>query len=276
MGTSLWQPALLEGSTDQKEITFGWYSNKIFPPKGEKHLHHEYIKRQVSWCWNNLFIVAIVSFNKENLYKSQFRCIKQQVLHRGNQQNVNFNLPRTGHLNKNNLRCLLTNGFPTDYSIQHNKQGINTDTTHQRQNSLAPSRSTPPSSNTHELEYLLNANAVEPEVKSTGLSWADLHVNSETTSYWLQVWEISLVFQFPHLYSGKAYYLPKWILWKWNRIHQQTHEKNYSIDIYQMFLKLFLKECIVTEKLKERWPRHIPLVLEHLWNEDVPNLPLTL
>lgn len=74
----------------------------------------------------------------------------------------------------------------------------------------------------------------------------------------------------------RAYYLPKWMLWKWNRIHQQTHEKNYSTDVYQMFLKLFLKECIVTEKLKERWPRHISLVLEHLWNEDVPNLPLTL
>lgn len=42
-------------------------------------------------------------------------------------------------------------------------------------------------------------------------------------------------------------------------------KKNHGTDIYHMFLKLFLKECIATEKLKERWPRrHIPLVLEHL------------
>ena len=55
-------------------------------------------------------------------------------------------------------------------------------------NSLAPSRSTPPSSNTQEFECLLNAYAEEPAVKSS------LHANPETTSYWLQGWEISLVF----------------------------------------------------------------------------------
>ena len=29
-------------------------------------------------------------------------------------------------------------------------------------------------------------------------------------------------------------------------------KKNHGTDIYHMFLKVFLKECIVTEKLKER------------------------
>ena len=36
MGPSFCHPALFEGSTDQKEIAFGCYSNKIFPSKGGK------------------------------------------------------------------------------------------------------------------------------------------------------------------------------------------------------------------------------------------------
>ena len=183
MGTSLWQPALLEGSTDQKEITFGWYSNKIFPPKWGKRLHYEYIQRQVSWCWNNLFIVAIVSFNKTSTKANLNAYNNKSSIGGTNKMSISICREQATW-----IKTTWDASWPMALQQIILSNIISKESILTPLNSLAPSRSTPPSSNTQEFECLLNAYAEEPAVKSS------LHANPETTSYWLQGWEISLVF----------------------------------------------------------------------------------
>lgn len=130
-------PSTFEGGTDQKEIASSWYSKKIFPSKGEKKFPVINIFKQVSWCWNNLFIVVIVSFTKSSLCKGQFKCLSWHVLPMGDWQNVCFNLPKSGHLNKINSGCPPVPRPSKRPSIQHSEREVKTDITTRGWNSPA-------------------------------------------------------------------------------------------------------------------------------------------
>lgn len=193
MGTSLWQPPLLEGSPDQKEIPFGWYSNKIFPSKGGNISIMNTFKRKSHGAEIICLLLLLFLLIKKTSTKATLNAYN-------NKSSIGGTSKMSISICWEQATWIKTTWVvPWPMALQQiilsniiSKESILT--TNQWQNSLAPSRSTPPSSNTHGFECLLNASAVEPAVKSTGLSWADLHVKPEATSYWLQGWGISLVF----------------------------------------------------------------------------------